>query len=262
MADAAARAERCVAALDAAGRLISASSAEAAAQIGLLGSLTSDAAAHAERLRALGEAWRGPPPGAGALLDRLEAVGRRLEQTEAALPDRLQALIHQPAAQQAHAAAQAARDALAALTGLSAEFGAAASRLDAATSRHDGASAGLEAAIREVRTALEMVADKNRADASAAPPAATEPPDDVAATLARLAAVEQEAVRLLQQTEALANAVISGRAPELSPLLAARAPGLLAGLDTTMGRLRSAATAVALASDGPAWRGARQGGAG
>jgi hypothetical protein len=34
-------------------------------------------------------------------------------------------------------------------------------------------------------------------------------------------------------------------------VLAERTPSLLAGLDATIGRLRSAATALALASDGP-----------
>jgi hypothetical protein len=55
---------------------------------------------------------------------------------------------------------------------------------------------------------------------------------------------------LLQQAEALAEAVLAGRAPGLPALLADRAPALLTEIDATTRRLRSVATAMALASDG------------
>jgi len=74
------------------------------------------------------------------------------------------------------------------------------------------------------------------------------------ATLLHLGSVEREASLLTQQAEALAEAVLTGKAPSLPPLLAGRAPVLLSGIDATIQRLHSVATSLALASDGAPMR--------
>jgi hypothetical protein len=69
--------------------------------------------------------------------------------------------------------------------------------------------------------------------------------------LRHLGGIARESEVLLHQAETLAETVLSGHAPALPPLLAERAPALLDAVETTIQRLRSVATALALASDGP-----------
>ena len=127
-------------------------------------------------------------------------------------------------------------------------------RVQGAMTRHDGAGQALIAAMARVEAASDEVAQAagrmpadrqvRRDDAATA---ASAPLD---AALRQLGGVERDAEILLRQTEALAEAVLAGDAPGLPPLLAGRAPELLTAVETTIRRLRSVATALALVSDG------------
>ncbi len=229
IADAAARAESGVAGLDSASRVLCAAAAEAAAQIERLGGLANDTEGRLAVLQTVGSAI-------GETVEGLSALGRQLEQATVALPAAVASLADHAASEPAQAAS------LATLAGLPEKFRDAAARLESAIARQDGASVILESAMTRVQGAFEAVAQASR-------PAPEQ--DALGATLQHLGGVEQAAVLLLQQAEALAEAVLDGRAPELPGVLAERTPSLLAGLDATIGRLRSAATALALASDGP-----------
>ncbi len=221
------------------------------------------------------------------LLDRTEAAGAALDMASRSIGGALQAQIIRlsevtslaeaqapllPAATAGVAAAaerltemaDAARAALpneteraesvAVLAGLSADLHDAMRRFETVLARQDGvfpalfdAMGQVETAVAEVRAALVRPPEASGdlvVSGSAAPAA-------LAATLEHLEGVAARTALLLRQTEALAEAVMHGRAPGLPLLLADRTPALLADVDTTIRRLRSVATALALASDGP-----------
>ena len=114
--------------------------------------------------------------------------------------------------------------------------------MEAALAEHDAALSALVASMKVVQvTPVDITQIADAGDVGSA----------LAATLSHLDDVASQTERLLRQTEALAEAVMDGRAPALSSLLADRAPALLAGVEMTTQRLRSVATALALASDGP-----------
>ena len=82
-------------------------------------------------------------------------------------------------------------------------------------------------------------------------------PDDAAdleltQALRRLDGVETEVGHLLRDAEGLAEKVIVGSAPVLPQAVSDEAPALLEGLQETIARLQSVATALAMAADGPA----------
>ena len=175
-----------------------------------------------------------------------EAAAPKFDQLEA-LTQRLETIVVRLPAEEAQEAT------VATLATLSGDISESVRRVEAALGEHDHALSALVASIKLVQP----------------PPAAATPGDfagvidagDVgsalAATLSHLDDVSSQTEMLLRQTEALAEAVMEGRAPALSSLLADRAPALLAGVEMTTQRLRSVATALALASDGPsnqAWR--------
>ena len=125
-------------------------------------------------------------------------------------------------------------------------------RLQTAVTRHDHAGHAVVAAMARVEAASEEVAR-----AAGRRPADLQISDDQAATAAslesavlQLGGVARDAEILLRQTEALAEAVLAGDAPALPPSLGGRAPELLTSVETTIRRLRSVATALALVSDG------------
>jgi hypothetical protein len=134
----------------------------------------------------------------------------------------------------------------AAMAALPGELSSVMARLEDAAVRHDAAGETLIAAMAKVETARQAVAAAE-ADARA-------DQGDLVATLRHLAGVSGETELLARQAEALAESVLSGKAPALPPLLAARAPALLEQVEIIIQRLRSVATALALASDGPAGR--------
>jgi hypothetical protein len=134
---------------------------------------------------------------------------------------------------------------LAALTG---DIGESVKRVEAALIDHDGALISLIGSMSRVQAAaVDMHAIRSE---SVVPAADGE--TSLGAALSHLDGVADQAEQLLQQSEALAEAVMAGRAPALSSLLADRAPVLLARVETATRRLRSAATALAIASDGQA----------
>lgn len=69
-------------------------------------------------------------------------------------------------------------------------------------------------------------------------------------TLQRLGSVESSSAKLLEEAEKLARQAMAGSAT-MPPALAVRAPELLGAVEESIRRLNSAATALALASDGP-----------
>ena len=128
-------------------------------------------------------------------------------------------------------------------------------RLETAAARHDTAGDTLVAAMAQVEAARQAVAEAQMGTGPGTRPEtaiAAEPVAGLAATLRHLGGVADDTELLLRQAEALAETVLAGQAPGLPPLLASRAPALLAQVETTIHRLRSVATALALASDGPA----------
>jgi hypothetical protein len=130
---------------------------------------------------------------------------------------------------------------------------AAMRRLEAAAARHDDAGAALLAAsgrLDAARVATTQARELEETDA-AGTTSATPGEKLLHATLRHLHGVERAAQPLMREAEALAEAVVGGAAPSLPSLLAGRAPTLLAGVESTIRSLRSVATALALASDGP-----------
>jgi hypothetical protein len=227
------------AALDAAGQRVSTLPAATAALVDAAASMGSRTEALEDAARRIANVSGEAVAAIGDTLAQSAHVAQALDVSGREAGAAARRLQHQSEAVQsatAEAAAQFER-----LGGLPDKFREAAARLEAAIARQDGASVTLQAAISRVHGAFEAVAQAQEQDA-------------VAATLHHLGGVEQAALLLLQQAEALAEAVLGGRAPELPALLAERTPGLLAGLDTTIGRLRSAATALATASDAAAVR--------
>jgi hypothetical protein len=83
-------------------------------------------------------------------------------------------------------------------------------------------------------------------------------PAALATMLQHLAGVDGESEVLLRHTEALAEALLAGRGPGL-PMLTDGAPALLDGVETTIRRLRSVATVLALATNGAPPRDRRTG---
>jgi hypothetical protein len=134
---------------------------------------------------------------------------------------------------------------VATIASLSGDIGVSVRRVEAALTDHDAALSRLIGSMQAVGAATEEV----RAASGGADPGAA-----LAATLTHLAGVTEQTELLARQTEALAEAVMSGRAPGLSVLIADRTPALLAGVEATTRRLRSVATALALAGDGPVRR--------
>ncbi len=202
-----------------------------------------------QRIVGAAEQARAATEAAALRLDRLDVLGPRLEN-----------ILATPPAIEPREAALAA--AVADLSGLSAEIGEHMRRLAAALAQHEDAARA--AASQEPSSPDQELPDRElpyrelpsrgspfwaagRADAAL--PA-------LAATVHHLDGVTCQTETLLRETEALAEAVLAGRAPGLSPLLAERAPSLLAGVETTIRRLRSVATALTLASDAPAGTGA------
>ena len=259
--DVAARVEVSAASLDTTGRMISVAGHEVAAQIGHLSEIAgyaemqasqlpavaADIAAASARLQAVTEAWRPDAmltilPEAAA---RLDAAGPRLDQLDG-LSQRLEAIVAGLEAGQGQDAA------VATMAVLSTDIGEAVRRVEAALADHEGAWPAVVASIEQIQTAVIAVTQA-AAEERMLPGADARLdglPATLAATLRHFDGVASESEMLLQQTEALAEAVLSGQADNLSPLLVDRAPALLAGIETTTQRLRSVATALALASDG------------
>jgi hypothetical protein len=278
VADVAVRAEVSAASLDAAGRMMSAAGSEVGSQIDRLAqvarqadgqlSLATDLAANvaaaAARLQTMTDSLPvesmltvlpelvASREAAASGLERLDVLSGRLENAIAGL--------------QADPKPDAA---MMNLTSLSAEIADAVRRLELAMVSHESLAASMAAVEAAAAAVSEAAAEQPASPAADAAPMAegnrgartvtrspfaalTEdsPPDALAATLSRLDDVSCQTETLLRQTEVLAEAVISGRAPGLPPLLADRAPVLLAGIEATTGRLRSVATALALVSDG------------
>jgi hypothetical protein len=263
--DITARAEASVASLDTAGRIIStveiqidrlaAVAGQAEAQASLLPDAAGSVTAAADRLQAAAEAWQPAPmhvdlpevaariEAAASTLDRLDTMSSRLEAIVRGLP---------PEQDQA--------ETLTAIAGLSADIAVSVRRVEAALSEHEAAWPSVAASIAQVEAAALAVAEAAEHAAPGSPRGSFLPatfdaetaPAAVIATLRHFDEVACQSEMLLQQAEALAEAVLAGRAPGLPPLLADRTPALLAELDATTRRLRSVATALALASDGTA----------
>lgn len=213
-------------------------------QSAALGDVAASLAAVAERLGGLADA--SPQEHMqSVLLDavgRLESVTSRLAELDT-LSARLERVVGgERAAEMDEPAAT--------LAGLSADIGESVRRVEAALADHDGIWPTLQTSISQVQAAA--VAVVKAAATERAKPAFDEAgaPAALATTLRHLQELDGQAQALVQQTEALAEAVLGGRAPGLPALLADRTPGLLTGIEATTRRLRSIATALALASDG------------
>ncbi|HET6606258.1 MAG TPA: hypothetical protein VFG62_06295, partial [Rhodopila sp.] len=135
------------------------------------------------------------------------------------------------------------------ITLLGGDIGESVKRVEAALIEHDGALISLMGSMSRVQAATE---DLQAMRSEPAAPAAGDE-TSLGAALRHLDGVADQSEQLLLQSEALAEAVMTGRASALSSLLADRAPALLARVETATRRLRSAATALAIASDGPAY---------
>ncbi len=160
--------------------------------------------------------------------DKLDAVGTRLETVLGQLPDQ-----------------DTQNTTLATLTLLTGDIGKSVRRVEAALNQHDGALTSLIDSMSRVQAAAEEV---QAVRAEPLPDHET----SLGATLTHLDGVTNQTEQLLRQSEALAEAVMAGRAPALASVLTDRAPVLLAQVEAATRRLRSAATALAIASDGPA----------
>jgi hypothetical protein len=117
-------------------------------------------------------------------------------------------------------------------------------RLEVTLAQQGGSAEALLSGLNEVQAGLAALSQR-----LARPDKTTDKGNSSA--LHQIDIVARESALLLRQTEALAEAVVSGQLPTLPPLLAKCTPALLAELESTIGRLRSVATALALASDGP-----------
>ncbi|MEJ1975997.1 MAG: hypothetical protein WDN49_07690 [Acetobacteraceae bacterium] len=237
--DAASRVEASAASLGAAGdgvavqtERLAAVTAQAEAQAVYLPGFAAQIAGTAQRLQATTDAL----PLEAALAALPVAVGRLNEATAIACG--------QAAADEARFARLEAFSAQ-----MTAEIGEAARQFDAAAARQNNADGRMAQAGNAARGEAWMrpPVDDDAAWSISKPgsePAALD------VTLLHLGSVEREASVLLHQAEALAEAVLAGKAPALPPLLAGRTPALLSGIDTTIQRLHSVATSLALASDG------------
>jgi hypothetical protein len=161
-------------------------------------------------------------------LDQLDAISVRLEQAIAGLP-----------------AGDAQTVLVATISNLSADIATAINRVETALTDHDKAGAALLETVARVQAAATQAAQAAEPD-----PLPEGVPVVLAATLRDLDGMASQSETLLKQTEALAEAVLKGLAPTLPSLLGDRTPAILAGVETTIKRLSSVATALALASDG------------
>jgi hypothetical protein len=181
-------------------------------------------------------------------IGRLAGIAAHAETQAATLPGLTAQIAETAARLEAAASGDAVQTTLAPalrhLADLAAGIGAAVGRMETALAHHDESGAEIASAMAQVQSTLAA----SMAVAQDRPPSAATP---VAATLRHLDAVSRETELLLAQTEALAEAVVGGQAPDLPGQLAVRAPELLAEVEATIRRLQSVATAVALASDGP-----------
>jgi hypothetical protein len=261
MAEAAVRIETSAAALDKTGAAIGTASHEVAAQIDHLAGIAryadaqaahlpevaAEIAAASARLQTVAEAWR--PDALLTLLPeaaaRLDAAAPRLDQLDG-LSQRLEIAVAGLDAGQTQEAA------VATMAVLSKDIGTVVHRIEAALASHEEAWPAVAASVDQLQaaaatvsrlTAEEQIVRGQGTTLDGVPPA-------LAATLRHCDGVATESELLLQQTEALAEAVLRGNASDISPMLADRAPALLAGIEATTQRLRSVATALALASDG------------
>jgi hypothetical protein len=184
-----------------------------------------------------------PLPG----LDRIDTLGERLEGLTAGLSMALQAV-------DGSAGPRADASGLAwpppEWSDLSAKVEVAVGRLQDAANAQEVADQRLALSLQRVQDAAEALV-RAAADVNAPHRAAGAHVDGLAATLRHVDRVDHETAVLSEETEALAEAVLSGHAGELSALLADRTPALLIKVEAAICRLRSAATALALASDGP-----------
>jgi chromosome segregation ATPase len=234
--EAAVRVEIAATTLGAADRSIGASSAEAATQIDRLGGIAQQAETHMARLPGItGEI--------GATAARLEAATPALERLDT-LSQRLESALAEPAAVAQEASVMT-------LISLSSDLCEAMRRVEASLSAHDSVLPAVASSMAQVEAAVGNVVSALSRPADLVPALDGEPtPAALAATLRRLDEVTSQTEALLQQTEALAEAVLNGRAPGLDALLADRTPVLLAGIDGMTKRMRSVATALALVNDG------------
>ena len=235
--DITARAEASVLTLDAAGRIVgtveiqvdrlTAVAGQAEAHASLLPDAAGYMTAATVRLQAAAEAWQSAPmqlvlpevaarmEAAASTLDRLDATSSRLEAIVRGLsPEQVQA------------------ETLTAIACVSADIAASVRRVEAALSEHEGAWPSVAASIAQVEAAALAVAEASEHSAPGSPRASFLPatfdvetaPAAVIATLRHFDEVACQSEMLLQQAEALAEAVLAGRAPGLPPLLADRYP--------------------------------------
>ncbi len=143
----------------------------------------------------------------------------------------------------------------AAVANLAAVAGAISDSLRRVETALDGQDRVLEAMV----AAADEVRSAARTAEAARPAAACDAGALPGAALIQADQIITQSQQLLWRTEALAEAVMAGRTPDLSGTLADRTPSLLAGLEAAAQRLRWTATALAIANDGPG--GARHAGA-
>lgn len=224
-----------------------------------LASLDGAGAALQQQVGRLEAATRQAESLAGSNAMRLAEALRLVETRGSALPEAAERL-DRAAARLAELDALSARlerlvggqEQAATLADLSGDIGQSVRRVEAVLADHQEIWPALQSSVAQVQAAAVAVVEataKERARSSFA----VEPegaPEALATTLRQFDELDAQSQGLLRQTEALAEAVLAGRAPGVPPLLASRAPELLAGIEATTRRLRSVATALALASDG------------
>jgi hypothetical protein len=141
---------------------------------------------------------------------------------------------------------------------LATEIGEALHRFEAVLAHHTDTWPAAVESMAKVQTAMTDVRAAMEAPAVGKPdlPEARRAPAALTATLAHLDGVAAGADQLLHQTKVLAEAVLSGRAPGLPPVLADRTPALLAEVEMTVRRLQ--AVSAELARTGGSARPARE----
>jgi hypothetical protein len=180
---------------------------------------------------------------ASAQMEKLVAVCTRAEEQAALLPGLTQQIGAAAGSLQASARAMPSAEML---TGVMHALGPIAP-LAADMKRLAASTAKLE------RIVLEQIVPAN-----AAPAAAVQTASSVGSPLRSLGGVEREAAALMAESEALAEAVLSGRVANVPPWLCERTAEVLSAVEMTIHRLRSVATAIALASDAMAGSKPRQ----
>jgi hypothetical protein len=124
------------------------------------------------------------------------------------------------------------------LTDLSVNLVEAVAKIEASIGTHGATGEAVLCALTGLQEAVSAVADHTKMARQEAP-----------TTVQQLATVVRETETLLHQTESLAEAALARRAPAHLLWPAERTATLLAGVEATIGRLRSVATALALTSD-------------